>query len=568
MLNKIKTSRHHPYNKLRRHRTERTFTYTRPHLTPVKSADPSLPDEANKENREPAGEAVDIHKIWQNLLRYMEADTTGTSLGNQKTVSVHAELSEHCQQLSSLPAIMKSLVSISDIDRQTSEQKEMLPQDMGFPNARGNNVCWMNATLQTLLGMEPFMEQLESSYRKDGRNSQCTVLKSFCKVVKSRRLGRRLQLHFALKLFKRSLIKLDVTFMSNMQQDATEFLLLLLHSFRDHFNSSNSGLGLEDHKIQENCTLQELQLDNLSPDSSHVQRFAGGDRLLGGAVCNPVCDNVEFCLRETYCCTDCPEYTTIHQDHLALLMNIPPTSQAPPSLQDALNHYMQSDVRERKCDSCSGQHSKVVTAFTKLPRFMFLQVNRYTVEKGIPKKLNTLVGVPISISVKNHVSDDVIMPVLRLPESAKDGEPLQLSLDADYDRELQEAILRSSNVCQEMEETISLGLQQQQLMMDKDCSPHLANAGVSLSEVEAEDESPDYSYRLVCVIMHQGASHNCGHYVADVYNLEKQQWYHYNDDDVSHPTEDVVVGNARQRNGYVFCYMHRPLFDQLTAKNR
>jgi hypothetical protein len=148
------------------------------------------------------------------------------------------------------------------------------------------------------------------------------------------------------------------------------------------------------------------------------------------------------------------------------------------------------------------------------------------------------------------------------------GEPLMLSLDADNGRELQEAILQSSNVCQEREDTISLGLQQQQLMMDKDCIPHLANAGVPLSEVEGEDESPDYSYRLVCVIMHQGASPNCGHYVADVYKLEKQQWYHYNDDDVSHPTGDEVVGNARQRNGYVFCYMHRPLFDQLSARNR
>jgi ubiquitin C-terminal hydrolase len=51
-----------------------------------------------------------------------------------------------------------------------------------------------------------------------------------------------------------------------------------------------------------------------------------------------------------------------------------------------------------------------------------------------------------------------------------------------------------------------------------------------------------------------------GHYVADVYNLQKQQWYHYDDDAVSHPTEDEVVGSARQRNGYIFCYMHRYVF--------
>jgi hypothetical protein len=53
------------------------------------------------------------------------------------------------------------------------------------------------------------------------------------------------------------------------------------------------------------------------------------------------------------------------------------------------------------------------------------------------------------------------------------------------------------------------------------------------------------------------ASLCAGHYVADVYNLDQQQWYHYDDEVVSQPTEDEVVGSARQRNGYVFCYMHR-----------
>jgi hypothetical protein len=58
-----------------------------------------------------------------------------------------------------------------------------------------------------------------------------------------------------------------------------------------------------DHKIKESCTLRELQLDNLPPGGSPAQQFSGGGRRVGGGVCNPVCDNVEFCLRETYCCT-------------------------------------------------------------------------------------------------------------------------------------------------------------------------------------------------------------------------------------------------------------------------
>lgn len=53
------------------------------------------------------------------------------------------------------------------------------------------------------------------------------------------------------------------------------------------------------------------------------------------------------------------------------------------------------------------------------------------------------------------------------------------------------------------------------------------------------------------------ASVFAGHYVADVYNIGQQQWYHYDDEVVSYLAEGEVLGSARQRNGYIFCYMHR-----------
>lgn len=43
----------------------------------------------------------------------------------------------------------------------------------------------------------------------------------------------------------RSLGILDAVFMSDRQQDATEFLVRLLDLFRDHFSSSDSDVGLE-----------------------------------------------------------------------------------------------------------------------------------------------------------------------------------------------------------------------------------------------------------------------------------------------------------------------------------
>jgi hypothetical protein len=49
-------------------------------------------------------------------------------------------------------------------------------------------------------------------------------------------------------------------------------------------------------------------------------------------------------------------------------------------------------------------------------RFLLVQVKRYTVQTAITEKLTSLVRVPISLSVKNCVSDDVVMPASWLPE--------------------------------------------------------------------------------------------------------------------------------------------------------
>lgn len=68
-----------------------------------------------------------------------------------------------------------------------------------FPNPPGSNRCWMNATLQMLLGMEPFMEELECFCLRCDQNNRCAVLHSFFEVMKYRRWRRRLSLHSALR---------------------------------------------------------------------------------------------------------------------------------------------------------------------------------------------------------------------------------------------------------------------------------------------------------------------------------------------------------------------------------
>lgn len=49
-------------------------------------------------------------------------------------------------------------------------------------------------------------------------------------------------------------------------------------------------------------------------------------------------------------------------------------------------------------------------------RFLLVQVKRYTIQTAVTEKLRSLLRVPISLSLKNCVADNVVMPVPWLPQ--------------------------------------------------------------------------------------------------------------------------------------------------------
>ncbi|KAJ8253087.1 hypothetical protein GJAV_G00208960 [Gymnothorax javanicus] len=90
------------------------------------------------------------------------------------------------------------------------------------------------------------------------------------------------------------------------------------------------------------------------------------------------------------------------------------------------------------------------------------------------------------------------------------------------------------------------------------------------SEAEAEDlkrnaESGELanSFRLISVVSHIGSSSSSGHYISDVYDMKKQSWLTYNDLDVSR-TQESTIQQERDRSGYIFFYMHKDVFEELS----
>ncbi|KAM9801866.1 ubiquitin carboxyl-terminal hydrolase 37 [Syngnathus typhle] len=75
------------------------------------------------------------------------------------------------------------------------------------------------------------------------------------------------------------------------------------------------------------------------------------------------------------------------------------------------------------------------------------------------------------------------------------------------------------------------------------------------------------SFRLISVVSHIGSSSTSGHYISDVYDMKKQSWLTYNDLDVSR-TQEAAVQRERDRSGYIFFYMHKDVFEQLSEMEK
>uniref|UniRef100_A0A4W4FRN4 Ubiquitin carboxyl-terminal hydrolase n=1 Tax=Electrophorus electricus TaxID=8005 RepID=A0A4W4FRN4_ELEEL len=164
----------------------------------------------------------------------------------------------------------------------------------------------------------------------------------------------------------------------------------------------------------------------------------------------------------------------------------------------------------------------------------------------------------------------------------------QYSLDQEREeQELQQALAQSlqEHEAREMREdddlkrATELSLQEfnnslPELLCSDDDSGNEDALDMEYSEAEAEElkrnaESGELanSFRLISVVSHIGTSSSSGHYITDVYDMKKQSWLTYNDLDVSR-TQEATVQRDRDRSGYIFFYMHKNVFEELSELER
>ncbi|XP_037077045.1 ubiquitin carboxyl-terminal hydrolase 37-like [Pollicipes pollicipes] len=239
------------------------------------------------------------------------------------------------------------------------------PLYIGLPNY--GNSCYQNATLQSLLGLRPFLSEMMALISgPDGGSCRtlCAVAKLM--VLRQKALGKSVSSH--LNDLREVFASIDPAFRGNEMQDANEFLLRLLDTIKD-------------------------EIDARRP------------------AANPVRDNFEYQTIESYMCTNCHKTVLKRQDNISWFVSVPRRqgSQAP-TLQDALRLSMRSDERELHCEHCKHNECRVTTKISKLPRTLILQLNRYVFLADESKKIRANVEIPKFLSLNEYVADDATRP--------------------------------------------------------------------------------------------------------------------------------------------------------------
>uniref|UniRef100_A0A673H5B0 Ubiquitin carboxyl-terminal hydrolase 37 n=1 Tax=Sinocyclocheilus rhinocerous TaxID=307959 RepID=A0A673H5B0_9TELE len=154
----------------------------------------------------------------------------------------------------------------------------------------------------------------------------------------------------------------------------------------------------------------------------------------------------------------------------------------------------------------------------------------------------------------------------------------QYSLDQEREeQELQQALAQSlqEHEAREMREdddlkrATELSLQEfnnslPELLCSDDDSGNEDGLDMEYSEAEAEELKKNAEVSLRPSVRFEKCQFSGhGHYISDVYDMRKQSWLTYNDLDVSR-TQESTVQRDRDRSGYIFFYMHKDVFDELS----
>lgn len=222
-----------------------------------------------------------------------------------------------------------------------------------------DNTCYINSVLQVIINCtDSFISELSDFY-ENSKSKNLYVTNSLVELVKSYKSSDYKSLCYLIKLFKFNIGVNFKKFMSNDQQDAMEFLSIIID--------------LLDKELEQSKFLNLI------------------DKIF----------NIE--LVQSYYCETCKmRSNTLNVKSFYLILNLFGKEIIGQNLQDLIFDYFKAETRASTCENCRSKELIYISAVSKPPKVLILNLNRFDVNG----KRHDEIDIPIDLILPNSVQKE------------------------------------------------------------------------------------------------------------------------------------------------------------------
>ncbi|KAM8838753.1 ubiquitin carboxyl-terminal hydrolase 37-like [Synchiropus picturatus] len=279
---------------------------------------------------------------------------------------------------------------------------ELALQRLGLPNI--GNSCYMNVVLQSLLSLEPFMQEVQNQACTNAMLFDQTFISSFIRVAKSRLYGDSAEKLSALSQFKNSIGALNSHFFDGHQKSAEKCLHTILSSWEDF--STNMKMAASRLGMDYKC---------------------------------PVGTNIAFQTLHSSSCKRCGWKRKVKSHEVFLLL------QTADSVSRALGNVLNERPADVRCRRC-GSHLTDQLSLSTLPNVLILRLCRVRRTASRLRKVHTAVHLCQDlqvatlhkeqaqyklVSIVNHLGSTSQEGHFNCDTKLKDNTPRWLTIDDD-----------------------------------------------------------------------------------------------------------------------------------------
>merc|ERR1719247_1228605 len=211
-----------------------------------------------------------------------------------------------------------------------------LPRAFGLANL--GNTCYLNAVLQGLRAIQPFMAAVENTSRPE--NSLFDIVANvWTRMAGKTGVVRPDEL-------KARMAKLNPMFAGNAEHDAHEFCLELLNQMHDEL-------------LARRAAVKQEQADEIKPAELPTQIF-------------------DFTCSATLQCSTCGYQRANSEMYRDLSIDLPAVAGSVNSLEKLVENHFKAEEVEYRCEKCTGMHASSSRSVQVAPTVLALHVKRFS----------------------------------------------------------------------------------------------------------------------------------------------------------------------------------------------